>query len=250
MTIGEEAEKQISAEKVLRDSLRYMGRQWKVMLGFTVAAWFLALLSAQFGGIEGYGFWLVLIASYLLESVFFRFYFAKKPYLQWRPIAVSLLPSVKIMFLAAVFAIFLSLLPFIPLLLGIPYFEEYVSSLAYADDYLSFLQRYMQEMPLVDVGLSVVLILISPFILIRPMLAWIAAVMGRRGSLRLAWRKSKGNYRLFVLLGAVLLVPLVVLYHIGLLFPVARFGTDFLSALFMVYLNVVLAEIYACFYQD
>ena len=61
--------------------------------------------------------------------------------MQWRPIAVSLIPSVKVMFLAAVFAVLLSLLPFVPLLLGIPYFEEYMNSLAYADDYLSFLQR-------------------------------------------------------------------------------------------------------------
>lgn len=152
MAIGEEAERRISAEKVLRDALGYVRRQWKAMLLFTAAAWGLTLLSIKAGGIEGYGFWPVLVALYLLESVFFRFYFAKRPYLQWRPIAVSLIPSVKVMFLAAVFAVLLSLLPFVPLLLGIPYFEEYMNSLAYADDYLSFLQRYMQDVPLVDVG--------------------------------------------------------------------------------------------------
>lgn len=161
MAIGEEAERRISAEKVLRDALGYVRRQWKAMLLFTAAAWGLTLLSIKAGGIEGYGFWPVLVALYLLESVFFRFYFAKRPYLQWRPIAVSLIPSVKVMFLAAVFAVLLSLLPFVPLLLGIPYFEEYMNSLAYADDYLSFLQRYMQDVPLVDVGLNAVLILVS-----------------------------------------------------------------------------------------
>jgi membrane protein len=250
MAIGEEAERRISAEKVLRDALGYVRRQWKAMLLFTAAALGLILLSIKAGGIEGYGFWPALVALYLLESVFFRFYFAKRPYLQWRPIAVSLIPSVKVMFLAAVFAVLLSLLPFVPLLLGIPYFEEYMNSLAYADDYLSFLQRYMQDVPLVDVGLNAVLILVSPFILFRPMLAWIAAVMGRRGSLRLAWRKSKGNYRPFVLLGAALLIPLMILYHIGVSVPKVRFYTDLLSVPLMMYLNVVLAGIYDWFYQD
>ena len=94
MAIGEEAERRISAEKVLRDALGYVRRQWKAMLLFTAAAWGLTLLSIKAGGIEGYGFWPVLVALYLLERVFFRFYFAKRPYLQWRPIAVSLIPSV------------------------------------------------------------------------------------------------------------------------------------------------------------
>ena len=75
MAIGEEAERRISAEKVLRDALGYVRRQWKAMLLFTAAALGLILLSIKAGGIEGYGFWPVLVALYLLESVFFRFYF-------------------------------------------------------------------------------------------------------------------------------------------------------------------------------
>ena len=74
MAIGEEAERRISAEKVLRDALGYVRRQWKAMLLFTAAAWGLTLLSIKAGGIEGYGFWPVLVALYLLESVFFRLF--------------------------------------------------------------------------------------------------------------------------------------------------------------------------------
>ena len=162
----------------------------------------------------------------------------------------SLVPSVKVVFLAAMFALLLSLLPFIPLLLGIPYFEEYVSSVAYADDYLLFLQRYMQEVPLVDWGLNAILILIAPIILFRPMLAWIAAIMGRRGSLRIAWRMSKGNYIPFLGLSFIFLVPLMIFYHFKELWPELSILADILSVVLMMFLNVVLAKIYKIFYQD
>ena len=190
------------------------------------------------------------MALYLLESVFFRFFFDKRPYLQWRPIMRSLVPSVKVVFLAGMFALTLSLLPFIPLLLGLPYFEEYTNSLAYADDYLLFLQRYMQEVPLVDWGLNAILILIAPIILFRPMLAWIAAIMGRRGSLRVAWRMSKGNYMSFLALSFIFLVPLMLLYHLKELMPELSILTDMLSVILMMFFNVVQAKIYKIFYQD
>lgn len=250
MTNSETEEKQIEVQNLLRESVEYVTQQWKVLGIFTLVAIVLNLLIGLLGGTESYVFGGLLVALYLLESVFFRFFFDKRPYLQWRPIMRSLVPSVKVVFLAAMFALTLSLLPFIPLLLGLPYFEEYTNSLAYADDYLLFLQRYMQEVPLVDWGLNAILILIAPIILFRPMLAWIAAIMGRRGSLRVAWRMSKGNYMSFLALSFIFLVPLMLLYHLKELMPELSILTDMLSVILMMFFNVVQAKIYKIFYQD
>ena len=250
MANSETEEKQLEVRNLLCEAAEYVAQQWRVLSLFTLVAIVLHLLVMPLGGTDSYGFWAVLVALYLLESVFFRFYFEKRPYLQWRPIMRSLVPSVKVVFLAAMFALLLSLLPFIPLLLGIPYFEEYVSSVAYADDYLLFLQRYMQEVPLVDWGLNAILILIAPIILFRPMLAWIAAIMGRRGSLRVAWRMSRGNYGQFLSLSFVFLAPLMILYHIAEVVPELEIGADILSVVVAMFMNVVLAKIYKIFYQD
>lgn len=246
----EEEEKTIAVKQLLAETFEYVRQQWKVLSVFTLVAVILNLLLMPLGGTESYGLGLILVALYLLESVFFRFFFGKHPYLQWRPIVRSLVPSMKVVFLAVIFALTLSLLPFIPLLLGLPYFEEYTNSLAYADDYLLFLQRYMQEVPLVDWGLNAILILIAPIILFRPMLAWIAAIMGRRGSLRVAWRMSKGNYMPFLGLSFIFLVPLMIFYHCKELWPEFGIIPDILSVVLMMFLNVVLAKIYKIFYQD
>ncbi len=250
MANSETDEKQLEVRDLLRESAEYVAKQWKILSLFTIAAIILNLLIYPLGGTKSYGFGAVMIALYLLESAFFRFFFDKRPYLQWRPIMRSLAPSLKVVFLAAVFALLLSLLPFIPLLLGIPYFKEYTNSLAYADDYLLFLQRYMQEVPLVDWGLNAILILIAPIILFRPMLAWIAAIMGRRGSLRVAWRMSRGNYGQFLSLSFVFLAPLMILYHIAEVVPELEIGADILSVVVAMFMNVVLAKIYKIFYQD
>ena len=250
MTNSDIEEKRIEVQNLLSETVDYVAQQWKIISLFTLVAIALNLLAVPLGGTESYGFGVVLVALYLLESVFFRFFFDKRPYLQLRSIMRSLVPSIKVVFLAVAFALLLSLLPFIPLLLGIPYFEEYVNSLAYADDYLLFLQRYMQEVPLVDWGLNVVLILIAPFILFRPMLAWIAAIMGRRGSLRVAWRMSRGNYVPFLSLSFIFLVPLMIFYHLKEVLPEFSIIPDILSVVLMMLLNVVLAKIYKIFYQD
>ena len=142
------------------------------------------------------------------------------------------------------------MLPFIPLLLGLPYFEEYSNSLRYAYSYLEFLQMYMHDIPLVDVVISGILLLISPFMLFRPFLAWVAAIMGRRGSLRLAWKKSKGNYTSFVFLSFVLLLPVMVLYHVGENISDVKLICDLLMIPFALFFNVIMAQLYGIFYAE
>ena len=241
---------QLSALQILRQAREYIGKNKKPMCVFMCCSLIIALFAAGFGGVASWGFWPVLVSFYVLESIFFRFYFGKIPYFSSQPLLVSLVPSIKVIFIAVAFLWLLSMLPFVPLLLGVPYFEEYSYSLQYADGYLEFLQVYMHDIPLVDVAISGILLFISPFMLFRPFLAWVAAVMGRRGSLRLAWKKSKGNYTLFVFLGVVLLLPVMVLYHIGENFSVAKLVCDLLMIPFALFFNVVMAQLYSIFYAE
>lgn len=241
---------QLSALQILRQAREYISKNKKPMCVFMCCSLIIALFAVGFGGVASWGFWPVLVSFYVLESIFFRFYFGKIPYFSSRPLLVSLIPSIKVIFITVAFLLVLSLLPFIPLLVGLPCFEEYANSLKYADGYLEFLQLYMHDMPLVDMVISGILLLIYPFILFRPFLAWIAAIMGRRGSLRLAWKKSKGNYTLFVFLGVVLLLPVMVLYHIGENFSVTKLFCDLLMIPFALFFNVVMAQLYSIFYAE
>lgn len=239
-----------NAVEVLKSAFAYGQKNKKPMMVFLLFAVVIALFSAGFGGVASWGFWPVFASFYILESIFFRFYFDKIPYFSSQPLLVSLVPSIKVIFIAVAFLWLLSMLPFVPLLLGVPYFEEYSNSLSYVDGYVEFLQIYMQDIPLIDVAISGILVLISPFMLFRPFLAWVAAVMGRRGSLRLAWKKSKGNYTSFLFLGFVLLLPVMVLYHVGANVSAAKLICDLLMIPFALFFNVVMAQLYGIFYAE
>ena len=252
MQVGAEIEicRQFTAGEILGEAFKYVAKNKRPMIVFALVAVVIALFSAGFGGVASWGFWPVFASFYVLESIFFRFYFDKVPYFSSRPLLVSLVPSVKVIFIAVAFGLLLSLLPFVPLLLGLPYFEEYSNSLKYADSYLEFLQVYMHDIPLVDVVISVILLLISPFILFRPFLAWVAAIMGRRGSLRLAWKKSKGNYGIFIFLGVVLWAPIIVLFHLGENISGIKLICDIFMIPFVLFFNVVMAQLYSIFYAE
>lgn len=248
---SEDIEQKLKVGKILQESVEYFKTKWLEMALFSGANLLIAL--ATLFVVESWqdpDIWPVLIVYYLFWSFFFRFYFEKKPYLQFKPLLNSLTPSVKILFLTAALLLILILLPFIPLFLGIPYFDNYINSLAYADDYTTFLQKYMQDSPLVDLGLNLLQILVMPLVLYRPFLAWISAIIGRRASLRQAWRKSRNNYGAFVLLALVMNVPLVILHHLGMISEVMKLLGLLVFAPLTVYFNVVMAKIYSFFYAE
>ena len=71
-------------------------------------------------------FFVVLIFAYALWSYFFRFYFDKKPYLEFKSMTSSLSPSTKILVLSFVIMTLLILLPFILPFLGLGDTEYYM----------------------------------------------------------------------------------------------------------------------------
>lgn len=173
-------------------SWRYCRENRRHIAVFTLVNWLLLLLGFKFMGGTGnilFIFWCVLY--YLFSCFFFRFYYNRRPYLLTHKIFDSLVPSTKILFLTLALATLLAYLPFAPLFLGFPaeMMEDYA---------VGFIQEYMDENKLYDMGLALVLLLVSPIIFFRPMMAWISSVIGRSGSLRNAWRRTKGNYLRFL----------------------------------------------------
>ena len=121
----------------------------------------------------------------------------------------------------------------------------------FLDQYVFFLQKYMQDTPLFDIVLNLILVLIMPLVLYRPMLAWVAALMGRRGSLRIAWSKTKGNYRQFVLMALVMNIPMVLLDFVAGVSGVGEAVSLLIFSPLLVYYNLVIAQVYDFFYlQD
>lgn len=92
-----------------------------------------------------------------VQLLFFRFYYNRRPYLLTHKIFDSLVPSTKILFLTLALATLLAYLPFAPLFLGFPaeMMEDYA---------VGFIQEYMDENKLYDMGLALVLLLVSPII--------------------------------------------------------------------------------------
>ena len=237
---NQETFKKLPIAAILKFSADYMGNNVRPVLSFTVINFFMMLLGLY--SWKTIWIWPVAAVYYVFWSYFFRWYFNRKPYLLVKPIISSMVPSSKILVLGAVFATILVVLPFAPLFMGF--------SPEFNDRYMRFLQKYMQESDLVDLGLNVVLVLFSPMIFYIRFLSWISALIGRIGSLRTAWSRTEGNYWEFLLMallfnfGVVGVQQLMGFLEIPLPFLLAA-----LSPL-IVYYNVVMAKSYEFFYMD
>ena len=133
-------------------SWRYCRENRRHIAVFTLVNWLLLLLGFKFMGGTGnilFIFWCVLY--YLFSCFFFRFYYNRRPYLLTHKIFDSLVPSTKILFLTLALATLLAYLPFAPLFLGFPaeMMEDYA---------VGFIQEYMDENKLYDMGLALVLL--------------------------------------------------------------------------------------------
>lgn len=240
--------KQISLKKVFGGAGIYLQHNWFVMSVFALLNYLLTIIGFYgLGGREHPLFLPLMIVIYLFWGCFFRYYFQKRPYFLFKPFVRSLVPSIKVVFVTVVVVWGFLMLPYIPLLLGI---LSETQVMKFVDGYLFFLQKYMQDSHLLDIGLNLVLVLIMPQILYRPMLAWVAALMGRRGSLRIAWAKTKGNYRQFVAMALLMNIPVVMLSYMAELSPVFKGVSLFVLSGLLLYYNLVIAQVYDFFYRD
>ena len=150
----------------------------------------------------------------------------------------SLVPSTKSLFLTAVFGFGLSLLPLVlPFLLP----PEMI------DGYTNFLREYMPEL---DLGLMLLLLLVSPLILYRPFMAWISSVIGRSGLLKTAFAKTEGNYWRFVAMAAIFNAAFVVFEGLDEMFDLPAAAPMVIYAPLLVYFNAAIAKTYEFFFLD
>lgn len=181
-------------------------------------------------------FFIVLIFAYALWSYFFRFYFDKKPYLEFKSMTSSLSPSTKILVLSFVIMTFLILLPFILPFLG----------LGDADYYMHFLND--EEMLNAIVG--IVSIFLAPFMFFRPFFAWIASALGNNKSLKFAFYHTQGNYKQIVCLLLIINIPYVILEQINHYLSLPPYIFYLVLSPLIVYVNVVMARCYEFFFIE
>ena len=225
--------------KILDASVDYCVENVKSVSAFVVVNLLFLLASLLLpGGYANPMFLVWLAVYYVFWCYFFRFYFNRKPYLMFKKICDSLVPSTKILFLTAVFALIFAAFPIVlPFLLPV----EMV------DAYTNFLRKYLNEL---DWVMLLILLLISPLILYRPFMAWISSVIGRSGQLKTAFARTEGNYWRFVAMGIVFNVIFIVFEYLNRIIDVPQVLEMLVYAPLLVYFNVVIAKAYEFFFLD
>ena len=222
----------------------YVNVNKKVFGLFSLANFLLLSLGFKLlGGMGSIWFIFWCMVYYWFSCCFFRFYFGRKPYFLSKKVVDSLVPSTKILFLTLALATVLAYLPFLPLFLGLPIdvLEEYT---------FNFIQQYVDENKVYDWGMQIVLLFMSPLIFYRPMFAWISSVIGRSGSLRNAWRRTKGNYWRFWLVALVCNVLALLVSGLDLLLSNSGWLELSLGAFLIMFGNVYMAKSFDFFFLE
>lgn len=181
-----------------------------------------------------------LISYYVFLTIFIRHTLQHKPYFSLIRIFNSLVPSSKIMFMNIIIYLFVVICPYIPLLMG------------FSDKYLEIFETYMGIIQSNN-NLSgkalfyVFMLLISPFTITRPYLAWISSLVGKSRSIMDAYKKTKGYYWRFVSYAIVMSSSLALSYYIDTIYNLNTL-VYIMTFLFM-YFNIVFISLYKCFYK-
>lgn len=225
---------------ILKDSLDYCLNNWQLVSVFSLI--FYVIGACALWSWQKWVFLPLMLLLYVVWGVFFRVYFQRKPYFSWKHLFNSLIPSTKIVLLTVLIASVLVFLPIIPLFIHVSPEFDY--------NYAKFIQGDIEQNGTMILLANVLFLLISPVIAYRPFLAWISALIGRSGSLRQAWEKTKGNYFEFLVISiwtdCMLSVARWVILELG--------GNDYMTMIIvapvMVYFNVAAAKIYKFFFFD
>lgn len=234
--------KKLPLKKILQESFGYCNQNPKMAALFVVLN-YLTCAGVFYTWKSGW-LWLVVAVMYVLWSGFFRYYFNRKPYLQFGPLASSLVPSTKILVLTVVVVSIFLLLPFA--IIFIPNLPP-----KFVVHYSHFLQMSSQGgNDVLNTIANLVIVLFSPLIFYRPMLAWIATLIGRSGSLRFTWSKTKGNYWKFLLLAVIIDLSMSFVYKGVLLAGGSVYAALIPLSVLVVYYNIVLARLYEFFFLE
>ena len=186
--------KKLPLKEILSESWSYCITHGKTALYLTAIVY--AVGSLALFSWKHILFWPIILAVYVLWGMYFRFYFNRKPYFDYKVLFNSLVPSTKIVVLSVVIGTLLIMLPILPLFVS--------SSPEFLEKYTLFLQGDVEKRGMLILIANVLFMLISPVGAYRPFLAWISSLVGRSGSLRFAWKKTKGNYFEFLFIALII----------------------------------------------
>ena len=233
--------RKVRLASVLSGAFEYCKKNSNMLLIFTVFNYLLC--SAMVYSWKTFWLWPLALVMYVLWGGLFRYYFERKPYFEYRVLFYSMVPSTKIVVLSVLVFSLIFLFPV--LILFIPNLPN-----EFASNYANFLRVAMQQTDILDVIVNLVVMIFSPVILYRPMLAWIAALLGRSGSLRFAWEKTQGNYWEFLLLAIIINLSVAFLYN-GILLVGGNIYIALVPiSVLVVYFNIVIAKLYEHFFLD
>lgn len=235
--------KQMSVKSLFSEGFFYMKQNLKTMMIFSFVHILLLIIGFKIiGSWHKSLFLLWMVLYYLYGYFFFRFYFNRKPYLLTSKIFGTLAPSTRML------AIALSLLTVIFVLPIAPFFLKIDSP--WIVSYANFFIEYIEDGKKLDIVPAVALILFSPIIFYRPMMAWIASVIGRSGLLRTAFKRTEGNYWQMLIIMIIFNTILVWLKFIGEILGIDWWLLIVFGSPLIVYFNVILAKTYELFFLD
>lgn len=239
--MAENANNKLPLTEVLAGAWRYCSTHPKASGIFAVLNYIVC--AGAFYSWKTIWFWPVLAAMYVLWGALFRYYFRRQPYVAAGPLFASMVPSSKILVLTVMVVTLLVVLPILPLFL--PHMPP-----EFIDKYSYFLQTYMQEEDVVDALINVVITLLSPLILYRPVFAWISSLIGRSGLLKSAFEKTQGNYWELLLLAIIINLSMSVIFYGALKAGIEIWATMLPLSVLVMYYNIVLAQCYEFFFLE
>ena len=198
----------LTFQKLRQEVWQYVRANYKVLLGFAgLNVIFLAVLFLGLGGVGSLWFLLWGVGCYLFHFAFFRWYFNRRPYVLTVKFFDTLLPALKVMFMLLLGLTLLAYLPSVPLLFG-------GNSETLKNAVTLFIGNFMDGSNSYNVFISLILLLLAPVIAYRPLLGWIASVIGRSGAFRNVFKHTSGYYKLFL---KILVVFYIVMGGLGLI---------------------------------
>lgn len=236
--------KRLTLKFLQREIREFVIANYKNLLIFTLVNFvFLAVLSLGLGGVGTLWSLLWGVGYYMFYFVFFRWYFKRTPYLLTRKFFNTLLPALRILFMFMLGFTLLAFLPYLPLLLG-------VTSDMMKNAITVFIGDFMGESNIYNIIISLILLLLAPVMVYRPMLGWIASVIGRSGSLQNIFRHTAGYSLLFlkIMVAFYLLALGAWLLDSGLYAHYRAFGV--LMSPVIVLFNVTAAKTYELLFLD
>lgn len=233
--------KTFSLITVLKNSTRFVLLYKKVFISWCLANFiFLYLFRWIPNGWTNSLSILWLVAHYVFWCVFIRYIPQHQPYFSLIRIFNGLIPTSKIMFINISLYVLLAITPYIPFFMG------------FRDKYLEFFESYMAIMQsnnslLSSVLVYIFMILVSPYTIIRPYIAFIGAIIGRNRSIMDAYKRTQGNYMNFVMFAVFMSGFIMLSCGIDDAFKIN--SKIILMSVLPIYFNIVMINIYKIFYK-